>query len=265
MTSYRWDAKDYADHSLVQQTWARELIEKLDLHGNETLLDIGCGDGKVSAEIASHLPDGSVMGVDSSADMISAAQSGFGKYEFSNIRFQVADASKLMFDNQFDIVFSNAALHWVRNHVPVLKGIFASLKKGGRILLQMGGQGNAADIISVMNSMITSPKWHTYFKDFGFPFGFHHPDDYHTWLDEAGFKSVDARLIPKDMRYADRAGLFGWVRTTWLPYTQRIPENIRKEFINELVDTYLRRYPPDGSGEVVVKMVRLEVKGVKAT
>ena len=162
MNSYRWDAMDYARHSTVQQAWARELIEKLDLQGNEAVLDIGCGDGKVTAEIASHVPDGSVLGIDSSADMIRTAQSGFAKPEFTNICFEVADACELLFENQFDIVFSNAALHWVRNHIPVLKGIYSSLKNGGRMLLQMGGQGNASAIICIMDSMIkTKATWAT--------------------------------------------------------------------------------------------------------
>jgi trans-aconitate 2-methyltransferase len=263
MNSYRWNAKDYARHSSVQQAWARELIAKLDLQGNEAVLDIGCGDGKVTAEIASHVPDGSVLGIDSSADMIKTAQSGFAKPAFTNISFQVANASQLPFENRFDIVFSNAALHWVRDHTPVLKGIFKSLKNNGRILLQMGGQGNASAIICIMNSMITTATWGKYFKDFEFPYGFHHPQDYHIWLDDAGFQSTDARLIHKDMRYDDRAGLSGWIRTTWLPYTQRIPDHIRNEFINELTDRYLERYPPDSAGRIVIKMVRLEVEAVK--
>ena len=264
MNSYRWDAKDYAAHSSAQQVWARELIEKLDLQGDEIVLDIGCGDGKVTAEIASHLPDGSVVGVDNSMDMIRTAQSGFGGPEFGNVSFQAADASDLPFENRFDIVFSNAALHWVRNHTPVLKGIFQSLKAGGRILLQMGGQGNAAAVISLMDSMITTGTWRKYFENFQFPYGFHHPKDYKTWLDAAGFQSVDAKLIPKDMRYDDRAGLAGWIRTTWLPYTQRVPDQDREAFINELADRYIHQYPPDSAGGIVIKMVRLEVKAVKA-
>lgn len=263
MNSYHWNAKDYAEHSSVQQAWARELIKNLDLRGNETVLDIGCGDGKVTAEIASHVPYGSVLGIDSSADMIRTAQSGFGKPEFTNLCFQVADASELPFENQFDIVFSNAALHWVRNHLPVLKGIFGSLRNGGRILLQMGGEGNAAAIISVVNRMIATAKWGKYFENFEFPYGFHHPKDYNIWLDEAGFQSADARLVSKDMRYDNRAGLSGWIRTTWLPYTQRIPEHIRNEFINELTDSYIRKYPTDNEGKIVIKMVRLEVKAIK--
>ena len=117
MGTYRWDSRDYELHSSGQRRWARELIAKLSLEGTEELLDIGCGDGKVTAEIAGLLGEGRVIGIDSSESMIALATTRYPPADHSNLSFRLMDAVNMHFDGLFDVVFSNAALHWVRNHV----------------------------------------------------------------------------------------------------------------------------------------------------
>ena len=260
---YKWDALDYAKSSSAQQQWARELIGKLQLKGDESLLDIGCGDGKVTAEIVASLPKGSVLGVDSSAEMIALAQSQYPANAFPNLHFQRQEARSLPFRDEFTVVFSNATLHWVLDHAPVLQGIHRSLKCGGKALLQMGGRGNAAQVIAVAESVIASREWRGYFEEFSFPYGFYGPDEYREWLREAGLQARRVELIPKDAVHQGREGFEGWFRTTWLPYTQRVPEEKREAFVAQLVDQYLERRPVDEQGLVHVRMVRLEVEAVK--
>lgn len=261
--TYQWNAVEYAKSSGVQQQWARELISKLKLKGNEKLLDIGSGDGKVTAEIASYLPNGSVVGIDSSEAMIALSQSKFSTDVFPNLQFQKSDARRLMFENEFDVIFSNAALHWILDQRPVLQGIYKSLKCSGRILLQMGGRGNAADVFAVFDKLIETNNWHNYFQKFTFPYGFYDTEEYRQWLCEAGFKAKRIELIPKDAVHQDRTAFEGWIRTTWLPYTQRVPEEIRDIFIGQLIDEYLQNYSVDENGMIHVKMMRLEVEAVK--
>ena len=263
MQQYKWNAADYAKSSSCQQQWAREVIGKLELKGDETLLDIGCGDGKVTAEIAVCLPMGSVLGVDSSAEMLALAQSQYSADAFPNLCFQQQDARSLPFRGEFDVVFSNATLHWVLGHAPVLRGISASLERGGKTLLQMGGRGNAADVVAVVERVIASQEWRGYFQGFGFPYGFYGPEEYQEWLREAGLQVRRVELIPKDAAHQGRAGFEGWFRTTWLPYTQRLPEEKRDAFIAEVVARYLENHPLDDHGLVHVKMVRLEVESLK--
>ena len=258
-----WNAEDYARSSAGQQKWARELIAKLHLQGDERLLDIGCGDGKVTAEIASNLPRGSVLGVDSSPEMISLAGTLYPSTEYANMRFLLADASALNFDNEFDVVFSNATLHWVLDHRPVLKGIARSLKPNGKVLLQMGGRGNAARVVEIMNEVCAKPEWRKGFVGFQFPYGFYDADEYRVWLMEACLVPVRVELIPKDMVHADRNAFEGWLRTTWLPYIQRIAEHRRQEFVRQLVDSYLTANPPSSDGSVHLQMLRLEVESKK--
>ncbi len=168
-TTISWDAADYARNSEAQLGWARELLDKLSLGGDEALLDIGCGDGKVSADLSRRLSSGSVLGIDSSAG------SSCCRWEGEGMR-------------------------------PIQAGLMA-------------------ESIELMAESIG--------------------------------------LIPKDMTHQNPEALAGWVRTTWLPYTQRVPEGQRQAFVDELMARYLGAHPPDGEGRTHVRMVRLEVRGHK--
>lgn len=261
--TYQWDARDYRESSSAQLQWARELLSTLQLSGKERILDIGCGDGKITAEIAKRLSKGSVLGIDSSEEMISFSTENFPQDEYRNLDFKLADARTLPFDSEFDVIFSNATLHWVIDHVNVLKGIKNSLKPGGRILLQMGGRGNASALFTTLDSILEEDRWGKYFRGFSFPYGFYGVDEYRMWLKQAGLKEKRIELIPKDMTQKKKDGLASWIRTTWLPYTQRVPEALRDDFIQEIVDKYTEKFPPDSNGTIHVSMMRLEVEAVK--
>jgi trans-aconitate methyltransferase len=253
---YAWNAADYAGHSEVQQQWALELIEKLGLRGDEHLLDIGCGDGKVTAALAQHLPKGRVVGVDSSADMIALAEKSHGTMA-PNLSFLLQDASRLAFVRKFDVIFSNAALHWVVDHRPVLKGMYQALKPGGRVLVQMGGKGNAALVVRAMETVMKQDQWRDYFADFTFPYGFYSPEEYTPWLKEAGMAVQSIKLIPKDMVHTNKKRFAGWMRTTWLPYLQRVPSDLHDDFLHQVLNAYLgKNFPEDKP--VTTTMQRLE-------
>lgn len=257
---YKWDPCDYNTQSLNQQQWAQELIQKLALKGNERILDIGCGDGKVTAQISRHVPSGFVVGIDSAESMILFAREKFPEVKYSNLAFQNVDAKELDFNGEFDIVFSNAALHWIIDHRPVLKGIKKSLRSPGKVLLQMGGTGNAVSIFEVLDKLLKDEKWSRFFKDFSFPYGFYSPEEYKVWLDEADLQIKRVEIIPKDMKLKGKEGLSGFIRSTWLSYTLRIPEDLRTEFIDSVTEKYLEEHNIDKKGIVHVEMVRLEVE-----
>ena len=160
----KWNAADYAANSAVQQTWARELIAKLKLAGDEHILDVGCGDGKVTAELARAVPRGSVTGMDASPQMIEFAKKTFPTRKFPNLRFRVMDARKIKFDRQFDLVFSNAALHWVDDHETILRGAATVLKPGGRLIVSCGGKGNAQDVFIALRPEMRLKRWREFFQ-----------------------------------------------------------------------------------------------------
>jgi trans-aconitate methyltransferase len=258
---FAWDPAAYAAHSSSQHAWARELIAQLRLRGDERLLDVGCGDGKVTAELARAVPRGSATGVDASAEMIRFARRTFGTTP--NLDFHVMDARHLRFERAFDLVFSNAALHWVDDHQAFLRGVAACLRPGGRLVVSCGGKGNAQEVFVALRAEMRLKRWRALFRKLDKPYFFYSPKDYEEWLPRFGFRTCGVRLADKDMPWEGRDGLTAWLRTTWLPYVQRVPESAREEFIARVVDRYVARHPLDEEGRVHVRMVRLEIDAVK--
>jgi trans-aconitate 2-methyltransferase len=260
---YSWDPKLYSSSSSSQKNWGLEILAKLYFKGNERVLDVGCGDGKLSAEIARSLLEGSVLGIDLSEGMITFARDHYPPEKFPNLSFMQMDAGELTFDSEFDVVFSNAALHWIKAPETALKGFFKSLKPGGALLAQFGGRGNAAEIFKIVDSMLENERWNTYFRDFVFPYGFYGPEEYSNWLKNAGFSVKRLEMISKDMALDGKKGIYDWIDSTWHPYTQQVPHRLKEEFINELVTLFISTCPPDDKGYVHVQMIRLEIEAYR--
>ncbi|MGA3289427.1 MAG: methyltransferase domain-containing protein [Candidatus Bathyarchaeia archaeon] len=263
-SGYNWNAQDYAKNSANQFQWAKELIPKLKLQGNETLLDIGCGDGKITVELAQSLPDGRTVGVDSSKEMIRLAQHNFPSKDYPNLSFQVMDARKLTFESEFDRIFSNATLHWIVDQKTVLSGVQRSLKPHGRLLFQMAGKGNAKDVLSIIEKLAVVEPWSRFFSNMTFPYGFYDTKEYKAFLQQTGLVAERVELFPKDMKFNGAEGLAGWVRTTWLPFTDKVPVELRAKFVELIVNRYLEKHPADDAGTVHVGMMRIEVEAYKA-
>jgi trans-aconitate methyltransferase len=228
------------------------------LRGDEHILDVGCGDGKVTAELARAVPRGSVTGADASAAMIA-----YAREKFPALEFHLMDARRIRFPRVFDLVFSNAALHWVDDHEAFLRRTAAVLRPGGRLVVSCGGKGNGQQVAVALHTVMRRKRWRDYFRRMPLPYFFYAPAHYHVWLPRAGFRPHTVALVPKEALYDGLAGLAAWLRTAWLPYTQRVPELERGEFITAVAERYGTGHPPDRQGRVQVRMVRLEIDAVK--
>jgi len=189
-----WDPQDYARNSRIQEEYGRKQLAQLALTGNEAVLDIGCGDGRITAELAQRVPRGRVVGVDISPGMIAAARETHERLH-RNLTFEVADAKALSFEPEFDLVFSTSALHWVKDHLEVLKGIRHALKPGGKIYLTFGARGTLSGLAPVLAALMEHPRWKSRFRDFEIPFGFYGPEEYRGWLNQLGFVVESLELI----------------------------------------------------------------------
>ena len=259
---YKWNAEDYHKNSANQQRWAREVIAKLELKGNEKILDIGCGDGKITAEIASYLPNGSVLGVDISPEMIDFAKKKFPSSDYPNLSFQCQDATKLNFHNEFDAIVSFSCLHWIADHTLVLEGIKNSLKPFGRILMKFGGKNTLDPLTNGANKVMMREKWNQYFQGFTIPFSFYDSDEYQDLLKRVGLIG-NVQLTPAQMIQAGKEGLKGFIRSTLVHLTNRIPEDLLPDFVEELAQIYIDSYPLDTAGLVRIPLKILEVDATK--
>jgi trans-aconitate methyltransferase len=253
----RWDASDYAKNSQGQYGWAMSNIGKLRLSGSETVLDIGCGDGKVSAQLGRLVPNGRVVGIDRSPEMIALAQR---RIDLPNATFRVRDAQALDFEEEFDAVFSNSAIHWMPDQRAVLQGIARALKPGGRVFLSMGGRGTAALATKNLDLLKKESVWAPFLMSAVSPHHFRGPEEYAPWLAEVGLLADRVELVSKPMRLASIDAMEGWFRTTWMPYVESIPAAQRGEFLREWASRVAADCGLADDGALLMPMVNLEVE-----
>jgi trans-aconitate methyltransferase len=157
-----WNSELYqSSHAFVWQ-FGRDLLTMLAPRPGERILDVGCGTGQLTADIANSGAE--VVGLDLSAEMIAAAEANFPK-----LRFEVADIAAASYHGEFDAVFSNAALHWVRNQDAAINAIAQALKRGGRFIFEMGGRGNVQQIWSAATQALSA-------------MGVEHPEKLSPWF-----------------------------------------------------------------------------------
>ena len=233
-----WQAGDYYRQSSLQQAMAEEQLGQLALGGDECILDVGCGDGKITAEIAARVPGGSILGVDPSRDMIAFASSHFGPPARANLRFEVADARSLPYREEFDLVVSFNALHWVPEQDAALGSIRAALRPGGRATLRFVPQGRRKCLEDVIEDVRQRARWANYFPGFQRPYVHFTPEEYRALAERWGFQVLRLRVGDKAWDFKAREALAAFARATFVEWTRCLPEGEREPFITEVLDRY---------------------------
>jgi trans-aconitate 2-methyltransferase len=258
----KWDAADYYEHSYPQFVLASGLLERLRLNGDERVLDIGCGDGKMTAKLAARVPDGSVLGIDASPNMIRFARTMFSEPAHPNLSFRFGDAARLTFRHEFDVVVAFASLHWIGDLAAALQGIKRSLAPGGRFAAQLVAKRHAAAAIKsplylARKEVIERPAWSLYFGGFEQRRAYS-ADECKTLLNDAGFALRRFGFITEQVVHPSAASLKGYARSTWHRYTDRIPAQERDAFLGEVVQRCIELSPLDSSGQIRVHVHMLE-------
>jgi trans-aconitate 2-methyltransferase len=233
-----WHASDYSRQSGLQQAMAEEQLSLLTLEGAERILDVGCGDGKITAEIAARVPRGSALGVDPSRDMIAFASSHFGPPAQANLRFEVADARRLPYRGEFDLVVSFNALHWVPEQGLALGSIRAALKPEGRALLRLVPESPRKCLEDVIEDVRQRARWADYFPGFQKPYAHFTPEDYRALAERCGFRVLELRVEDKAWDFKTRDAFVAFARATFIEWTGRLPERELHAFITDVLDLY---------------------------
>jgi trans-aconitate 2-methyltransferase len=243
-----WDAAEYSRRSSLQEVMAQEVLALLDLKGSERILDVGCGDGKITAEIAARVPRGSVVGVDPSRDMISFAQSHYGRVTNGNLRFQIGDARSLSFQAEFDLVVSFNALHWIPEQNAALSSIRSALLPGGKAQLRLVPAGTRESLEDVVEETRQTSRWNTYFQDFHDPYLHLTPEQYAAAAERNGFRVLHQSMKDQTWDFGSRAAFAAFSAVGCVAWTDRLPATERADFINDVLDRY-RAIAADGSEE----------------
>ncbi len=259
-----WDAADYVRRSGLQQAMADEVLALLHLEGSERVLDVGCGDGRVTAEIANRVPRGSVVGADPSQDMISFASSHFSSEIHANLRFQVADVRSLPFPDEFDLVVSFNALHWVPDQDAALRSIRTAMKSGARAQLRLVPAGPRRSLENVLEETRLAPRWAGYFTGFHDPYLHLTPDEYETLAERNGLHVVEIHTAAKAWDFGSRSAFFDFGSVTFVEWTRFLPGPEKPAFISDVLDRY-QPVAADRTGEEnTFKFYQMDVSLVRS-
>lgn len=240
-----WDGRDYERHSSYQRAWGSNLIAELSLRGDERVLDLGCGDGSLTCQLAERVPQGSVLGIDAAAEMLDAARDKCSP----NMTVQHLDINHLDFESAFDLVFSNASLHWVHDHAAILRRIHRALRPHGVLLAQFGWDGNCPNMLVCLHRQMATPPFPEAFAGFRWPWYFPTLSAYEDLLRASPFVNWRAWTEHRNQRFPDRDAIVGWIDNPCLiPFVQALPAELRKPFRHAVVDAMLTRtHQPDGT------------------
>jgi len=233
-----WDAADYARISALQKVMAEEAIAVLDLSDAERILDVGCGDGRITVEIAARVAHGSVIGVDPSAKMIEYAQAHWATAEHPNLRFDIGDARQLRFNEEFDEVVSFNALHWIPEQESALTSIRSSMKQGGTAQLRLVPKGERKSLEAVLEETRESSRWAQYFQNFRDPYLHLTAEEYAALAENVGFAVRSVHAGSHSWDFGSRLGFFAFGSVTFVEWTRMLPEGEKLAFINDVLDRY---------------------------
>jgi trans-aconitate methyltransferase len=222
MAAGKWNAGLYdAKHAFVWEK-AKGVVELLAAKSGERILDLGCGTGTLTAEIAAC--GAHVVGVDRSAEMINEARK-----KFPAIEFEVCDARTLPFFAEFDAVFSNAALHWIPEAARVVEGISRSLKQGGRFVAEFGGKGNVRNAVAALENALTLLGISS---DGVNPWFYPSVAQYAALLEKHGLEVREAALFERPTKLEDgELGFATWIIMFGSSFLERVPEDQRAAFL----------------------------------
>ena len=222
-----WDAARYHRLAAPQAEWGKEVLERLPLVGDETVVDAGCGSGRVTREIAERLPRGRVIGVDASPSMVEQARAALAGYG-DRVEVVLGDLAELVLAEPTDAVFSNATFHWIAHHERLFARLHAVLRPGGRMVAQCGGEGNVAEFIAAIEEAASALEFAPYFEGWPPPWNFAGPDETEERLRSAGFECVrpwlEERVVEPDepREYLAASGLAA--------HLERLPPELREPF-----------------------------------
>lgn len=209
----------------------REVLERLTLSGDETVLDAGCGSGRVTQALAERLPRGQVIGVDGSPEMIDAARARLAP----GTELLVQDLTELdLGGRSVDAILSTATLHWIPDHRQLFARLRSVLSPGGRLIAQCGGRGNTRELLEAIAAAAARDPFARHLGDWPGPWNFPGPDETAQLLRQAGFTDVHTWLITRPAPYEE---LREWLRANALTaHTERLPADLREPFIDSVTD-----------------------------
>lgn len=245
---------DYKKNSGVQWKWAIEGLEKFPFNPQDSVLDVGSGDGKISALISEWVPEGYVIGLDISEKMINYASSQFQK---DNLSFIQGNATDIPFKNQFDKLVSFCTLQWVLDQEKALQSIKDCLKVGGVMLLVIPGQAYC-NSSNIAEEVAHSPKWASFFPNFKQARVFYTGEEYRRLLEKANLYVQSIEEQKGFSNYPDKLALMSWLKPI-VNYIDHLKPELQNDFLEDMAELIVQKSSISSDGSICVQHVKLEI------
>jgi len=233
--SHEWDAASYHHVSAPQTSWGHRVLARLALGGDERAIDAGCGSGRLTAALVERLPRGHVVALDRSWNMLQVARTNLRPVYGRQVSFVQAALPAMPMAGWADVVFSTATFHWIADHPALWAGVFAALRRGGRLHAQCGGGPNLHEAHALAEQVMARPPFAVYFTDWPGAWTFATADETAARLTAAGFVDVDAHLEAAPTTLASEADYRAFVTTViYHPHLDRLPDDLRGPFIDQV-------------------------------
>jgi trans-aconitate 2-methyltransferase len=229
MSTRDWDAATYDRISAPQRQWAAEQLDRLDLRGDEVVLDAGCGSGAITELLADRVPEGRVYGVDLAPSMTAHAAQTLG----DRATILTQDLAELDLPEPVDVIFSNATFHWVPDHDALFAALARNLRPGGRLIAQCGGKGNIDSFRRVGESLTQESPYAEYFAGWTQPWNYATAEETAERLDRAGFTGIETWLEPRPTTPPEPRAFAETV--CLVRHLDLLPEELGARFVDEVL------------------------------
>ncbi len=241
-----WKAEEYDHQAAPHEQWADEVLGRLVLRGDETILDAGCGTGRLTRRLAERVPDGRVIGVDASADMLTKAHEWLG--DDADLR-QVDLTDFDLGGAKVDAVYSSAVFHWISDHDGLFRSLHRVMDRGAQLEAQCGGQDNIAEIERALESLSGDERFAPYLRTERRAWNYASIGDTELRLERAGFSDIRVWTQPWPVTPPDPIGYLATVILPW--HLDRLPDELHEEFVDAVIGSAPR--------PLVVNYVRLNI------
>lgn len=257
-----WDGEYYNENSNIQYQWATSFLKKIDKDLTGNILDIGCGDGKITYEIAKAHPNCKVIGIDLSDSMIQLAKE---KYSLENLEFMVGDAQSLKFNENFDSIVSFSCFHWIKDHDSALKSIFNILNTKGKVCLFFAAKNNAKDRLDqFIKEVLLKERWNSLLKVFKQDFNMVNTSGFKNRLVKANLKPIRVEEVKTHFVFKNKIHFRSWMKG-WFPKAKTMSNKSFEQFIDEIIEKYITKHPLDNKGRFHYYDYMMEVVAEKSS
>lgn len=251
------DAISYAKNSTLQYRWGTDLLVKcVDILENGKVMDVGCGDGKITSKMIEIQPKiHSILGIDGSESQIAFATE---HHASDKIKFQVMKLDFIDFTDEFDVIFGCCIFHWVPDQAAIFSKIYKALKYSGKFIF-VGPAANKSNISVISEELSKEDKWKSYFVGFNSGRSYHTPEEYRTILTGIGFTVSEIKETITKNTYSDIQKLKDWIRPLSV-YAMYLPEHLREDFIDDIVKVlFCDKVYIENDGSIIMNSLKVEV------